>query len=69
MRTLIYSIVFVAVIDGAAFVITNTSNKLDRPYEAGMLHAPAIEHGHGASHEAGHEAGHGEEAAHEASHS
>lgn len=57
MRTIIYSIVFLALLAGTVFVVDSTGNKLDMPYEAGKLHAPDIPH-----HDGGHDAGHGEEA-------
>lgn len=61
MRTIIYTIVFLAVLTGAFFVVDSTDNKLDLPYEAGQLNAPDLPaHGHGD--------GHGEEAAHGESH-
>lgn len=60
MRTLLYSIVFIALIAGAVFLVDSTGNKLDLPFEAGQLHAPDIDRGHG---DDGHGDGHGEEAA------
>ncbi|MGE4503808.1 MAG: hypothetical protein AB7D51_00545 [Desulfovibrionaceae bacterium] len=70
MRNIVFTIIFLAVLVGAGYVVNATSIKTDMPYEAGLMTAPVVA-GHGHGHEEGHgEAGHEEgHDAHGAGHS
>ncbi|SKA85625.1 hypothetical protein SAMN02745704_01906 [Paucidesulfovibrio gracilis DSM 16080] len=60
MKKFFSFLLFAAIIVGAVSLAPTLGQKLDKPYEAGLLQAPDIErHNHAAPE---HEAGHGEPA-------
>lgn len=56
MKKILSFLIFIAVIAGAFSLAPVIGQKLDKPYEAGRLHAPAIELHHSATEGEGHEA-------------
>ncbi len=61
MRTILYTLIFIAVLGGAFFITSNTGDKLNLPYAADCLQAPEIQHrasDHTLGTEHGHESSH-----------